>query len=350
MSTYRFANNAATTLGSVISPSATTITVASGTGALFPNPVPGTYFTATLFASPTGAPNEIVLVTARSGDTMTVIRAQEGTTAQAWSVGNTFSNFISAGFLNQVVDTGSLQTQPGNYAADTGTANVGVIVMVPAPSALSALVGVPIRVKKGGSFNTSAYSLNVNGLGVQNVLIGGMNCEGGEIIANEIFEVIYDGSNFNLISNPGTLHGDRLTGSSVPNAALVQMSAMTLKGNLSGGVTSPYDIPLAALRDALGLHPISGVFDVNGYVFRSDGLLEQWGQAYSGAGDSTPYATVGFNIPFPTACFNVSANSAVEYHGAADGNEISSNIIDASSFRLGSDDTRRLCNWRAIGI
>jgi hypothetical protein len=98
------------------------------------------------------------------------------------------------------------------------------------------------------------------------------------------------------------------------------------------------------------LHGSPRSFTINGYVFRSDGLLEQWGQAVSGAGDSTPYRTVAFNIPFPNACIHVMASSAVEYHGAADGNEISARMVDSASFQIGSDDTARLSNWHALGF
>lgn len=303
MTIYRFANNASTTLGSSISPTDTTITVASGTGNEFPVPTAGQFFTATLSSSATGLPNEIVKITARTGDTMTAVRAQEGTTAQAWSVGDRFQNFISAGFLNQLVDAGSLQAQTGNYAADSGTANVGVVTLVPAPANLAALVGVPVRVKKMGASSTGAYTLNVNALGAVAVLIGGAALEGGELVANEIYEVIYDGTQFNLISNPGAIHGDRLSANSVANAALAQMSELTLKGNLGGSEATPYDVPLAALATALGLSGASltpaGYIQIPcvvGGVIKT--LVIQW-QHGSIPGSS---ATVAFPEAFPTAC------------------------------------------------
>jgi len=103
-----FANNATTTLGSAAGSGATTMTVATGTGNQFPSPAAGQYFSATLWAagSTTGEPNEIVHVTSRTGDTMTVERGQEGTTAQAWSVGDTFANYPTAAFYNRVSNLG----------------------------------------------------------------------------------------------------------------------------------------------------------------------------------------------------------------------------------------------------
>jgi len=82
-----FTNNAATTLASSILVGATSLTVASGTGALFPTLAGGAYFYCTL--SNTAATTiEIVKVTARSTDTFTIVRAQDNTTASAFSAGD----------------------------------------------------------------------------------------------------------------------------------------------------------------------------------------------------------------------------------------------------------------------
>lgn len=87
MSNMQFANNAATTLASGITNSATSLTVASGAGALFPALSGSQYFYCTLENS-AGTVREIVKVTARSTDTFTITRAQDGTTGQAFSTGD----------------------------------------------------------------------------------------------------------------------------------------------------------------------------------------------------------------------------------------------------------------------
>lgn len=81
-----FTNNAATTLASGISNVATSLTVATGDGAEFPTLAGSQYFYCTL-ANNTGS-IEIIKVTARSSDTFTIVRAQDGTTAAAWSAGD----------------------------------------------------------------------------------------------------------------------------------------------------------------------------------------------------------------------------------------------------------------------
>lgn len=82
-----FTNNAATTLASNITSGDSSLTVATGTGALFPNPTAGQYFYCTL-ANNAGTV-EIIKVTARSGDTFsTIVRGQDGTSAVGWSSGD----------------------------------------------------------------------------------------------------------------------------------------------------------------------------------------------------------------------------------------------------------------------
>lgn len=72
-------NNASTTVPLAISSTATSLVVASGTGAEFPTLGAGDYFYATI--QDVNNNFEIVKVTARTDDTMTITRAQEGTLA-----------------------------------------------------------------------------------------------------------------------------------------------------------------------------------------------------------------------------------------------------------------------------
>lgn len=98
------ANNAQTVLAAGISASATSLTVNSGTGALFPAVTSGvSFFKLTLVDAATGQLSEIVHVTARTGDTMTIERGQEGTTARAWSANDIAANMMTAGTLNYIL-------------------------------------------------------------------------------------------------------------------------------------------------------------------------------------------------------------------------------------------------------
>ena len=97
-----YSNNAATTLASGITNSATSLTVATGTGAVFPTITSNQdYFLITLQSVSTGN-SEIVLVTARTTDTFTIVRAQEGTTAIAFSTSDYVQQRVTAGELTRL--------------------------------------------------------------------------------------------------------------------------------------------------------------------------------------------------------------------------------------------------------
>lgn len=103
-----FTNNAATTLASGILSGATSLTVATGTGALFPNPTAGEYFYCTL-ANNAGTV-EIVKVTARSTDTFTITRGQDGTSAVAWNTGDKVELRLVRATLNNFPQLDSTNT------------------------------------------------------------------------------------------------------------------------------------------------------------------------------------------------------------------------------------------------
>jgi len=100
-----FTNNATTNLASSITSGATSLTVLTGTGSLFPNPTAPDYFIITLIGI-SGSPIEIVKCTARSGDTLTIVRAQEGTTASAFTGGDQVQLRITAGVMNSAAQAG----------------------------------------------------------------------------------------------------------------------------------------------------------------------------------------------------------------------------------------------------
>ena len=150
-----YSNNAATTLASGITSSATSLTVATGTGAVFPTITSNQdYFLITLQSVSTGN-SEIVLVTARTTDTFTIVRAQEGTTAIAFSTSDYVQQRVTAGeltrlaagsarggytdqvfFENDKTVTTSYTITTGKNASSAGpiTLNTGVVVTVPTGS------------------------------------------------------------------------------------------------------------------------------------------------------------------------------------------------------------------------
>ncbi len=87
-------NNAVGYLATAISASDVGLVLQSGNGANFPSLTSVDYFYATLESS--GGTSEIVKVTARSGDSLTIVRAQEGTTANSFAVGSRFELRVTA--------------------------------------------------------------------------------------------------------------------------------------------------------------------------------------------------------------------------------------------------------------
>ena len=81
-------NNGFGTISAGITSSATTVVLDSGQGARFPTLASGDFFFGTLVDTSNNI--EIVKVTARSTDSMTVVRAQDNTSARAFSVGDRF--------------------------------------------------------------------------------------------------------------------------------------------------------------------------------------------------------------------------------------------------------------------
>ncbi len=116
MAILLFANNASSTLQNAIGSGALSVTLAPGTGSLFPSPGAGQYFLGTLVDAATGLLNEIVQCTARSGDVLTIVRAQEGTAAQSWNSGDFFNNFWTAGAARSAAATAN-QLRGGYWGA-----------------------------------------------------------------------------------------------------------------------------------------------------------------------------------------------------------------------------------------
>lgn len=119
-----YTNNASTTLASGINSSVTSLTVASGKGALFPSPTGSNYFMCTL-QSVSGSPIEIVQVTARSTDTFTIVRAQESTTAQSFSAGDIVELRLTAGELGGIPQLAASNNFTGPNQGTVTTNNSG---------------------------------------------------------------------------------------------------------------------------------------------------------------------------------------------------------------------------------
>lgn len=96
-------NNASTTVPLAISSTATSLVVAAGTGGEFPSLGASDYFYATI--QDVSNNFEIVKVTARTDDTMTIVRAQEGTLAIPFPANSRFELRVTVqNILSNITD------------------------------------------------------------------------------------------------------------------------------------------------------------------------------------------------------------------------------------------------------
>ncbi len=109
------------TLASGILSGDTSITLATGGGALFPALSGGNWFRGVL--EDVSGNKECVKVTARAGDVLTVDRAQEGTSALTFAVGSVFSLRLTAASFDEVV-----QSLSSLYGVPSQTGNAGKVL------------------------------------------------------------------------------------------------------------------------------------------------------------------------------------------------------------------------------
>jgi hypothetical protein len=95
-------NNASTTIPAVVESSATEVTVAANTGSVFPSLTAGDYFYATI--SSVLDDYEVVKVTARSGDVLTILRAQEGTLALMFPANSQIALRVTVQNIQSIID------------------------------------------------------------------------------------------------------------------------------------------------------------------------------------------------------------------------------------------------------
>ena len=97
-------------------------------------------------------------------------------------------------------------TKYNDYVADTGAANVYAIAPSPTNTAYSA--GQQFTFKAANT-NTGTSTLNVNGIGAVTIKVDSNILSAGDIQAGQIYSVVYDGTDFQLVSVPhGIVNGN----------------------------------------------------------------------------------------------------------------------------------------------
>jgi len=111
--TVKFTNNASSTLSSGINSSVTSLTVASASA--FPQLAGADDYCYLTIQQATGTVREVVKATALSSNTFTIIRAQDNTTAQSFSAGDTVELRMTAALLTDVIDAATVEGVKTNF-------------------------------------------------------------------------------------------------------------------------------------------------------------------------------------------------------------------------------------------
>lgn len=333
-----YANNAKTTLAASITSTQTSITVAPGTGSLFPTPVPGTsWFTLTLTSATSSSVYEITYCTSRSGDTLTVLRGQEGTTAQPFNLNDIAGNYDTAYVMENLIQVDQWQDNTYGLATAGGTVNALTATI---PSNFTSIPnGMQIILLASGA-NTGPATLQLTlGSTVTSALpiIKGNNSPliAGDIpLAGYPLTLIYSSTlsawvitdiAINL-SPYATLLSPAFTGTpTAPTPAINNNSteiATTayVQNNLANyaPLFSPNFTGTPEISGYPILTTISEALSQDGYVRLSNGLIIQWGVTplfYNESGQ-----TIYFTQAFPNAIFvaNATINLYTQISGAND--------------------------------
>lgn len=275
-----YANNAYSTLASSTTTSATTLTVVNGSS--FPSPVSGKeFFRMTITGA--SSPNtviEIVYVTARSGNTMTVIRGQEGTSGVAWSLNDLCANEATAGTYNQFV-------QPYT-GIDTGSTNAYVVSTPQHESAY--YTGMPVVFYTLNANTTTTPTLNLNSIGARTIQnANGSPLAAGQIPANTPVYLMYSSvdATWRLQSPVG--FQQLITGgaSSIVSSNLLALRALISdpSGKVGASVTTSQELSRLAgvtssVQNQLNAKTAFSDFESGpGYQKLASGLIIQWGNS-----------------------------------------------------------------------
>jgi hypothetical protein len=258
---YKYTNQGAGQLLSGITAFATTAVLKAGQGALFPSTYPYRLtlikFTSTSDAvtgvqTRTVSNYEVVEVTNRSTDTLTIARGKEASTPFAFSANdyvylsltkeqqeNINAELVSLrsdmttanSNISALPTKAGIQNQSYNYVLLTG--GTTAYVATPTPAWTSYVAGQKISVKFNSTC-TGQVTLNVSSLGAKNTVLtdSATATSSGQFVTGQIADFIYDGTNFQWVSSANT--------SSLTRAGALNLIGFGSDGNtgtVSGNVT-----------------------------------------------------------------------------------------------------------------
>lgn len=316
---FLFSNFNQTTVQVAITSTSTAVTLAAGTGTLFPNPSANAQqFVIVFNDAATKTKYEVCYCTARSGDVLTIVRAQEGTQAQSWAVGDYVwcgptSGQMSA--LVQLVQMFNASIAP-SFAQTTITGSLTVSGSETVAGSTSS-GGYTATNYDSGGFNfratSGSYGAGWRNDGTNYYLVQtAAGSPTGSYSALRPFEVTLGsgavtidatgvGTSFGGvvsvakgISAAGTITGQSVQSNGGPVVAVNNRLRASLGAKGSGDTQAA--VLLGDFTTSLG---------TPGYEIFPSGLIMQWGVVTN----PTPFidAVLNFPVPFPNSVFSVIA-------------------------------------------
>lgn len=355
-------NNVVGYLATAISASDTGLVLQSGNGASFPTLGTADYFYATLVS--TGGTQEVVKVTARVGDTMTVVRAQEGSSAAGFAVGTRVEMRVTAGSIAgyvqdrivSVLDYGASTSASGadNLVAFQAAVNANLGGIVEIPRGTFSIAGTVVitsncGIKGAGTGQTfiSQQTPNVDTFlfrpttaGVTSAFLNGGNIRDININHTSVAAASTTGAGVRFLQ----CNGYKLFNVSVNNAP----EGITIQGGqlgslksfqifASSGLTATPDSALLYLRQApYGSGLFQPCYTVEIEDFRMSASLLRETCIYirnaDGAAFTNGYAALG-----GTSLLKVKAERDNSYVAAVGFSNVYLDCVNASSTPLGVD-------------
>lgn len=249
-----FTNNARTTLATAISGASTSLSLAAGTGALFPAPTGGDFFKVTLATVAAGIESnlEIVTVTARSGDVLTVTRAQEGTAAATHPIGDVVSLRDTAGFFNDTVaalvakETAASKNASGGYVGLSGF----MAILKNAGGSITSFLSSSATAARTWTFpdksGTVAMTSDITGANT------------GSNTGDQTISLSGDVTGSGMTSFPVTIAANAVT-----LGKMAPVSTASLLGRNTAGTGSPEVLSASTARGLLAINNVDNTSDVN---------------------------------------------------------------------------------------
>jgi hypothetical protein len=247
-------NNASTTLLSSLNATDTTMVVAAGTGSEFPNPTGGNYFYLTL--SNIAGDQEIVKVTLRNTDTMTIVRGQDNTVARVWLPGDFVQLRIVAAAFNDAFGWAYLVGQPDGLAPLDANANLPTAFLYTGGSdGVVVLVGgkVPIAQLPAGVANGLA-TLNAQGVvpSTQLPTLAYLPLSGGTLTGDLLIQTSLEVNGDSVVDGATTLNGTLQVGDPATflSGIIVNASGESAAAQINGNANIQTELVVGNTIDA----------------------------------------------------------------------------------------------------